>query len=124
MSSVNRFLKDGVIRMQTNRKFDINTLPLLREYKYNYSSNLNGELFNFKVRYNSVAEKYFLSVFDSNFNTVRSGIAILPNKDFVIERVSPSGIFIVQEDYELAEGADSDPRFLVDRCTLLFINFK
>ena len=124
MSSVKSILEDGVNRMQTNSKFDINTLPLLREYKYNYSSILNGELFNFKVRYNSVAEKYFLSVFDSNFNTIRSGIAILPNRSFVIERVSPSGIFIVQEDYELVEGADSDPRFLVDRCTLLFINFK
>lgn len=110
--------------MQTNSKFDINTLPLLREYKYNYSSNLNGELFNFKVRYNSRAEKYFLSVYDSNFSTIRSGIALLPDRAFTIDRVSASGIFIMQEDSKLVEGEDSDPRFLVDRCTLLFINFK
>lgn len=103
-------------------KLDINTLPLLREYKYNYSSNLNGELFNFKVRYNSRAEKYFLSIYDSKFNRIRSGIALLPDKSFVVDRVSPTGMFIMQEDFKLIEGVDSDPRFLVDRCTLLFVN--
>lgn len=108
--------------MQTNSKFDINTLSLLRDYKYDYSSTLNGEMFNFKVRYNSRAGKYFLSIYDSNFEEIRVGIALLPDRVFSIDRISPSGVFIMQEDYKVLEGADSDPRFLVDRCTLLFIN--
>ena len=108
--------------MDIPSKVEVNTLTLLRDYKYDYSSTLNGEMFNFKIRYNSRAGKYFLSVYDSNFEEIRIGIAILPDRVFSIDRISPNGVFIMQEDYKVLEGADSDPRFLVDRCTLLFIN--
>ena len=106
-------------------KFNISKLPFIRELKYDFSATVSGELFNFKIRYNVRAGKYMLSIFDTNMEPIQTGIALLPDRVFPVDRISPDGVFFVREDIiSIDEDGEGDQRFLADRCSLLFVEIE